>query len=350
MWHAFDLLADIGIVALLFRIGLESHPSALAEKLPRASLIWLGNMAIAGAAGFVAARYLLDFGLIPSLLVATALTATSVGVSISPWEDRGLLQSSDGQLLIDVAELDDIAGVALMAMLLAAVPVLLNGSGSVLPAVGVALGLFAAKLAFFVALCLMFTQFMEARVMSLAARLGDPPDQMLVVVGLGFVIASIAGWLGFPLAVGALFAGLLFSRDPRAIKTEGSFQGVYAFVTPFFFIWIGMQVTLPSLVSGLWIGLALSGAAIAGKVIGTWLPARVVTSPRGALLMSASMVPRAEIAMVIVHQGSLLGPAVVSETLFAGMVLVVLVTCVGPPILLSSWLGRWENEVRNGSA
>ncbi|HKJ88418.1 MAG TPA: cation:proton antiporter, partial [Gammaproteobacteria bacterium] len=116
--YAFGLLADVGITALLFRVGLDSHPGKLMEKLPRASFIWTGDIAVSALAGFAAAFWLLDVSLIPSLILATALTATSLGVAVPPWQEVGALDSPTGQLLVDVGELDDLSGVALMALLL----------------------------------------------------------------------------------------------------------------------------------------------------------------------------------------------------------------------------------------
>ncbi|QBQ55488.1 cation:proton antiporter [Nitrosococcus wardiae] len=84
--YAFAFLADMGVVALLFEVGLKSHPAALAQKLPRASFIWLGDITLSALFGYAGAYYGLRLPLIPSLVVATALTATSVGVSVAAWQ------------------------------------------------------------------------------------------------------------------------------------------------------------------------------------------------------------------------------------------------------------------------
>lgn len=341
---AFRFMADLGVVALLFKVGLESHPQALAAKLPSASLIWIGGVIISAAAGFSASHYLLGMDLVPSLVIATALTATSVGVSVAAWEERNALNSDRGELLVDVAELDDISGIALMALLFAVVPVLLNGGGPFWSTLGGTAVAFIAKFALFILFCLLFARYGERPLTRLAARLREPPERMLVVVGIGFLIAALAGSLGFSLAIGALFAGLVFSKDPEAVKTEKSFQDLYAFLTPFFFISIGLHIDPASLDAGLGIGAVLVLAAVVGKLIGHGLPALLIGGGSGALLIGVSMIPRAEIAMIIMHQGQQLGPEVVPQTAYAGMVIVTMVTCILAPLLLHPLLNRWPQQ------
>lgn len=338
---AFRYMADLGVVALLFKVGLESHPGALVAKLPKATVIWIGDVCLAAGIGFVAAFYLLGLDLVPSLVVATALTATSVGVSVATWDAREALNSDNGQLLVDVAELDDISGIALMALLFAVVPVLLKGDGPLWPLLASNAALFVLKITFFVLLCLVFALYVERHLTRLAARLRQPPERMLVVLGVGFLIAAFAGSLGFSLAIGAMFAGLVFSRDPEAVKTEKSFQDLYAFVTPFFFISIGFNIDPDALIQALQIGAVLTVAALLGKLIGDGLPSWLLIGGSGAALIGASMIPRAEIAMVIMHQGQQLGPEVVPPPVYAGMVMVSGVTCLLAPLVLNPLLKRW---------
>ncbi len=340
--RGFDLLASLGIVALLFKVGLESHPAALAEKLPQATVVWLGNMGLAAAAGFVAAYYVVGLGLVTALVVAVALTATSVGVAVAVWEEAGALDSSNGQLLVDVAELDDISGVALMALLLAVVPLLNGGDGELWGTIGATAAGFLAKFALFAGLCYLFAHYMERSLIRIAARLERLPGRMLTVVGVGMIIAAAAGWLGFSLAIGALFAGLVFSRDPEATKTERSFIDLYEFLTPFFFIGIGLQMEPAALGPALDLGLVLLVAAVLGKVVGAALPALLITGTGSAVILGLSMVPRAEIAMVVVYEARrLLGARGVPDAVYGAMAVVSVGTSVLAPIALRRMFNRW---------
>jgi Kef-type K+ transport system membrane component KefB len=347
--HAFNFLADLGVIALLFRIGLDSHPGALAAKLPNASAVWLGDITGSALLGFLAAWYWLELALIPSLIVTAALTATSVGVSVSAWQENNALNSSNGQLLVDVAELDDVSAVALMALLFALIPVLEQNQGAPWSAVGMAAGGFAAKLILFVGACYLFSRYLEQRLTRFAARLEPAPECMLTVAGVGIVIAAIAAALGFSFAVGALFAGLVFSRDPKAVKTEKSFQDIYAFLTPFFFINIGLHVSPEQLSSGAGLGLMLLLAAAAGKFIGAGSASLFSAGAAGATLIGISMIPRAEIAMIVMHQGRQLGDWAVPDEIYAGMVFVTMASCIAAPLVLQRLLRRWPQRDESGS-
>lgn len=347
-WHflgdaartAFSFLASVGLVVLLFSIGLKSDVRGLVAKLPRASLIWAGNIGASAAAGFVAAFYLLGLDLITSLVIATALTATSVGVSLGAWQEAHALQSSYGETLLDVAELDDISGVALMGLLLAVIPVLQQGDGSLWNTLGWEAAVFFIKLALFGLFCFAFARLIEGRLVRASERIEPGTGVMLIVFAVGLLIAAGAAWLGFTLAIGALFAGLVYSRDPEVEKVEPAIEPLYAFFTPFFFINIGMQVAPSALAQGWDLGLILLGAAVLGKAVGTALPAWWAVGGAGAILMSVSMIPRAEVAMIVMEQGRRLGPDVVPDAVYAAMVLVAIATSIVAPALLRPLLSR----------
>jgi Kef-type K+ transport system membrane component KefB len=220
-----DFLGSVGIVFLLFRVGLESNVRKLAENLRGASFVWVANMTLSGALGFVVAHHGLALELVPSLFVAVAMTATSVGVGVAVWREEGALGSRRGQLFLDVAELDDISAIVLMAVLFAVAPLLRDGQTD---ALALSLGRTSADIVFrlglFVLACAFFARFLEAPLTRLVARLEPAPDRLITVVSVGLVVAAAAGALGFPLAIGAFFGGLAFSRDPEAVKLDAYFD------------------------------------------------------------------------------------------------------------------------------
>lgn len=331
--NAFELLAALGLVALLFRVGLGSDPKRLIDKLPGASLIWLVSIVISGGAGFIAARWI-GFDLVPALVAGVALTATSIGVALPPWQNAGALESKSGALVLDVAELDDISGVVLMALLLAVIPALSAGGAIDWAAVTTTGGGLLASLTAFAAGCYAFAHWVEPPLTRALIQRERGPARLLIVVAVGSLIAALAGMLGFSLAVGALFAGLVFSRAPRRIRRDRAYIVLYDFLSPFFFIGIGLKLDPAALSGALGAGSVLLAAAILGKLIGTVLPARLM-APRGsALVIAMSMVPRAEIAMVILDQAGRYGPAVVPPVLYGAMTLVTLVTCAMTPSLV----------------
>lgn len=339
----FAFLASLGVVVLLFRIGLASHPRRLLSKLPPALLVWAGNVGLAALLGYLAARHALGFGLVPSLVAATALTATSIGVSVPLWQQAGRLDSDAGAVLVDVAELDDISAVLLMALLLALIPALQNGGALAAPLLQ-ASGSLMLRLALLVAFCLLFARYLEPHLAVAMSRWERPPARLLTIVALGAMIAALAGAIGFSLAVGALFAGLIFSRDPQPVWSDRSFTALHDFLVPFFFVGIGLHIDPTALGGALGAGAVLLVAAVAGKYLGAMLPGALVLPARDASALGLSMVPRAEIAMVVLAQGSRLGPAVVPERLYGAMALVTALTCTLAPPLLAHQLAPREDR------
>ncbi len=339
--HGLDTLAAVGLVILLFRVGLESHPQKLIAQLPRASLALLGNIAASSALGYAAARHLLDTEVLPALFVATALSATSVGISLAVWRDQGAVDTDEGALLLDLAELDDLTAVLLLAMLLALAPAVygLSNGGTTLEVVEFSVWLLA-KLATLAALCLAFAHYAEARFTAWLNRFDTFAGSIVPVAGIAFVIAALAELLGFSLAIGGLFAGLAFSRDPKRVRLDRAFETLFRFFVPFFFVGIGLEVAVESLGISLALGGTLLVAAVVAKVVGTALPLVAATGGTGALLLGVSMVPRAEIAMIVMERGRALGDWAVPPELYGAMVFVSLATCLLTPPFVRHLLRR----------
>lgn len=345
--NTVSLLAQLGVFALLFRVGLKSHTDALLAKLPDAALIWVGDVLTNVVVGFLVSRYLLSLPLGTSLVIATAFSATSVAVSVAAWDDLHRLNTSRGQLLLDVAELDDLSGVLLLAIIVVVIPILGGGDGRLWQQVAWTTSTVVVKLALFTGGCYLFAHYVEARFTHLARRLGSSLTALTIaVLGAGLMVAAIAGYLGFSLAIGALFAGLAFSRDPDAVRTEGRFSNFYEFLTPFFFIQIGMQVHPGAVVGSLGLGAVLFVFAVLGKFVGVAGTAWLSMRGRDAAVLGVSMIPRAEIALVVVYQCSLLEHSIVSREVFSAMVLVSVVTSVASPMLLRRMLGRISPRTR----
>lgn len=353
-WHwledgpreVFGFLSTLGVACLLFRVGLQCHLKSLIAQLGRAVWIWLGDFTVSGLIGFGTAYFALGLPLPTSLIIGTALTATSVGVSVSAWQQRGRLQSPTGQLMLDVAELDDISGVIAMSVLFAVLPLLHMDSGDAIgPLLMRTAGWFLIKLTLFATLCYLFSQFVEERLTGLFQRMADSAEPLLLIVAANLLIGSLAELLGLSIAIGAFLAGVMFSRDPEHVRIELSFDTLYWFFTPFFFIGIGLGVDTTQVVPSLMAGSVLCLAGMIGKVLGNGGPAFAFSGGTTAVLLGFSMMPRAEIAMIIVQRGVQLGDWAMPADVYGAMVLVSLVTCMASPLIVHTLLGVWPPPV-----
>ncbi len=344
------MLAELGIVALLFRVGLESDLAGLRRQIGSASIVWIGNIVLSGVPGYFVMSWLLGFDQIPSLIAAVTLTATSIGVSVGMWRQHDALDTSKGQLLTDVAEMDDLSGLALMVLLFAVVPILRDTEGGSGESGGIWTQLLStggwlfAKFVLFAMLCAAFARYVEEPMTHLFEQHATRQETTVFVAGIGITIAGVAAWLGFSAAVGALFAGLAFSRDPESVKLDTGFTGFYHLFTPFFFIGIGLSLDTGAFTSALGVGAALAALAVVGKLLGAGLPALFATGATGAALIGVSMVPRAEITMIIMERGQQLGDWAVPAQLYAAFVLVSAITCLFAPVTLEFMFRRWPDQ------
>ena len=170
------------------------------------------------------------------------------------------------------------------------------------------------------------------------------PDPMVSVTCKSFIIASIAAFLGFSLALGAFFAGLAFSRDPEANKMKRPFETLYDFFSPFFFILLGFKFTMISTFDSVPVILLLLLAAIFGKLLGTYFPSYLMNiSKKGSLALGISMIARAEIAMIIIERGFTLKDSLLTSSLFSDILLVILSTSVITSLILPFFFRNFIN-------
>ncbi|MEZ6186815.1 MAG: cation:proton antiporter [Planctomycetota bacterium] len=334
-------LAEVGVFCLLFRVGLECNPGALLRQLRPVIPVWVADVLTSAVLGYLAARYLLGLDLGAALAVSTALSATSLGVSVVVWEETGRLRSRLGERLIDLAELDDLSAIALLSLLLAALPYLggplpagvEDGLGRVLLERGGALALKAALLGSLIYLLSRFALEPMTRFLWVSER---APDPLVSVVAIGLVVAAVSDALGLSLAVGALFAGLGFGSLGRRVEDEASFLALYDLFTPFFFLGIGVQFNPTLVLECAGWGALLLVAALLGKLLGAGLPFLALEDRHSALLVGVSMLPRAEIALVVAQTTREAG--VLPESGFGGLVFVSASTCLLSPLLLQRLL------------
>jgi Kef-type K+ transport system membrane component KefB len=325
-------LAEIGIIILLFRVGMTSDIRGLREQLPRASWVWLGNVVISGVFAYVAAYYVLALGWLTSMVIAVALMATSVGVTVSMWENEGLLKTRQGETLLDVAELDDLTSIILLTLLFAILPEIRGEGSFALTALGVETVWILLKLALFVGALIAFSLKLEPRITHFLSNRETPQELTVFVVATGIIIAGIAELLGLSVAIGAFFAGLAMGRDDELVRRVVALPALMNFFMPFFFIAVGLQMTPSWSDIFTMTTLVLLLAAIFGKFIGAALPAYFTFGAMGAVCLGVSMIPRAEIALVVMQKA--LHQKLIGGAIFSAVVIVVAITTLMTPAIL----------------
>ena len=176
--------------------------------------------------------------------------------------------------------------------------------------------------------------------MNFFKRIETMREMALTASAIAIIFAGIAELAGFSLAIGAFFGGLIFSRDPTASEMLDAFEAPFELLSPFFFIGIGLHIDPGVVFSALGLGALFFVFAALSKVAANWLPLRILRGPVPALLIGVSMVPRAEITMVIMKHGKAIGEGIISDRVFAAMVFVSLATCILGPMSTAFFLKR----------
>ncbi|HEX2999399.1 MAG TPA: cation:proton antiporter [Armatimonadota bacterium] len=317
-------LSELGVLFLLFLVGLETKPS---------DLLRVGKEALFVAAGGVILPFILAVVLmlsrgetIPtSLFVGAALVATSVGITAQVLERMGVLHALSSRIILGAAVLDDILGLLVLAVV----------SGFARPG-GVdyrQLALTALYAVAFVVFMLFYGGSVVARARPALERLRIGHSLYLAAIALCLFLSVTAGYLGVAAIIGAFLAGVAFSEASEETGLQRRFESLSEFFTPFFLAGIGMQLDVRSLANGsvLRLCILLVLLAIVGKVIGCGLPLRR-RSRRMALQVGVGMVPRGEVGIIVAQLG--LGLGVLRSELFAAVLfMAVATTMVAPPVL-----------------
>ena len=321
--EAVEVFAELGVVFVLFWVGLETRISELREVGRAAASAGVLGVVVPFGAGLGAA---LAFGQSAdtSIFLGAALVATSVGITSAILIELGVLATRPSRTILGAAVIDDI-----LAMVIVAVAVGLAAGGVDVASIVVVLLLAVAFVAFF---ALGGTQVTRRRPQILSSpRFAETPLLPAVLLCLG--LAVLAAQIGLAAIIGAFLAGLIVAETKEQHPIEDEIAPLYAFFPPFFFGYIGTQVDLGVLAELETIALLLGVTALAvvTKFLGALVGARAL-GRRGAAFVGVGMVPRGEVWIIIAGIGRAEG--VIGNRMFAVIVgMSILTTIMVPPAL-----------------
>ena len=320
------LLAEIGVVLLLFEVGLETDLAELLRVGAPAIAVALAGMALPFGGGYALTRAL-GYEAVTAIFVGAALTATSIGITARVLSELGVLKTKEGQIILGAAVIDDVLGLVVLAVVSKIVQ-----SGSLEPAVALKSAVFAIGF------------------LLVALVVGIPLGRWLVgVVGkssvrgmLGAVCVAFAllvAW-GAKMAdsapiVGAFAAGMALAHTNRRHDIDHALKPVVDIFAPLFFVFVGAQVDVrllnpavaenrPALLLGL--GLTLIG------FLGKFAAGFCAWGDVRRSFIGAGMVPRGEVGLIFASLG-LADKALPDRVFVAVLVAVFATTFVAPPLL-----------------
>ena len=322
--ETLEVFAELGVVFLLFWVGLETRLSEMQAVGRVASAVGVFGVVVPFLAGFAAGS---AFGesTETSVFIGAALTATSVGITSAVLLDLGANATTAARTILGAAVIDDI-----MAMVLLAVAVGVAEQGSVdLGSIAVVIGL---AVGFVVFVALGGTR-VAARWPDLlrAPQFSESPLLPAVILCLG--LAALAAEIGLAAIIGAFLAGMVVAESKDRDDVEQEVAPLYAFFPPFFFVFIGLSVDLDSLTDG-GVLLALAGVTVLAavtKLVPAWIAARPL-GRRDARVVGIGMIPRGEVGIIVAGIGAAEG--VIEPDLFAVIVgMSILTTLLTPQAL-----------------
>lgn len=351
-----DGLARLGVIVLLFEVGLESTVKGML-KVGTSSFV----VAILG----IVAPFLFGFGVswifireIPPqiaasmpagfsihyihLFIGCVLCATSVGITARVFQDLGRLHTREAQIILGAAVIDDILGLIVLAVVSSIVSAAELGqsvqAGSIFKLIGIAV--------LFLGGALTAGVFLIPKIMKLLAKLRTAGIMLISALCLAFFLSYLADVAGLAAIVGAFAAGLLlekvhFQGFREDIDIFDLIKPVATFLVPIFFVLMGIQVRLESFanLSVLGIAAGLTVAAIIGKQLCAY---GALGKGLNRTSIGIGMIPRGEVGLIFASIGRNL--KVVDSATFSAIVIMVIVTTLVTPPLLKVSLTHWDRK------
>ena len=322
-----DVLAEIGVVLLLFSVGLETRLEDLKKVGKVAFLVGVLGVVVPFGMGTLWAHGS-GFSWDKSLFVAAAFVATSAGITARVLQELHALQRIESKVILGAAVIDDI-----LAMLLLGVVVSLQGGGGFDPTH--LLMVLAGAIGYIAVIGWGGTRVMRWNSTWLD-KPRDPHSPLMIVLAMCLGLAYLSTLFGLAAIIGAFLAGMIASETQQRHALEKQMMPLLALLTPFFFVVTGSKIDLHELANAdaLIMLAVITVIAIVSKLVGGWLGS-LSLGKRSAIIIGFGMVPRGEVGVVIASLG--LAAGVFNNRIYAIIVAMSLLTAmVTPPVL--AWL------------
>ncbi len=342
--EVFEVLKELGVIFLLFSVGLETPFSAIRKVGKTAMFVAVFGVILPFIVG-----YLLMIGALgpekqlEALFVGASMVATSVGITARVIRDMNLMHTVESRVIIGAAVIDDILGMIVLAIVVG-----IAGGGSLdifqVAVVAIEAVLFVLAIIFIGSLVLpkVLKKRDDRKVTQVCTAERRPkgisPLPLALIVC--FALSSISSFLGLAAIIGAFLAGMAFAEFKDRWPCEEKMEPIVEFLTPFFFVFVGIAVDLEAFgeLGVLMMAATITVFAIITKFIGCGLGARSLGG-KSAAIVGVGMVPRGEVGLIVASIGlGMLDPetglSIIEPGLYNAIVFMSLVTTlVAPPLL-----------------
>ena len=324
-----SVLAELGVIILLFEIGLESDIRQLKEVGPQAVVVACVGVAVPFAAGTAGLMSIFHVPAIPAIFAGAALTATSIGITSKVLSELGQLKSKEGQIIVGAAVIDDVLGIIVLAVVAS-----LAKTGEI--DVTNVIYLIISATAFLLG-SILLGGFFNKGFVSIVEKLKTRGNIIIPAFIFAFFMAFIGSAIHLEAILGAFAAGLVLDETDARNELDELIKPISDLFVPIFFVTVGARADLgvlnpavPENRAGLLIAVFLVAVAIVGKLVTGWAAFGQPGINRWAI--GVGMIPRGEVGLVFAGIGSASG--VLSKPLEVSIIImVILTTFLAPPFL-----------------
>jgi len=330
-----SLLSDIGVIVLLFEVGLESNLVELLSVGPQALIVATVGVIVPFALGTLGLIYGFSIPLIPAVFAGAALTATSIGITAKVLGDMGQLKTTEGQIIIGAAVVDDIFGIVILAVVASLIKTGQVRFDSIIYLMLIAVVFLVGA----IVVGRIFTRFIVAIVDRMQTR-----GQLLIpALIFAFLLAYIAHRVGLETIIGSFAAGLVLAETDKGEELRQLVAPVVDLIVPIFFVCVGAKTDLGALNfsdrEGLILAIFLVLVAIIGKLatsVSLW------NTSLNKLAVGVGMIPRGEVGLVFASIGS--ATDLVPDSIIAAIIMMIITTTFITPSWLRLVLKKSEQE------
>jgi Kef-type K+ transport system membrane component KefB len=324
------LLKELGVIILLFEIGLETDLKKLLKVGGASTVVAVVGVVAPFALGYAVCRAMGQDNIV-SIFAGAALTATSVGITARVLSDLGRLQDPEGQVILGAAIIDDIVGLVILAVVSGMVSGAQVSALSVATTTGIAFG--------FLIVTLLLGRLLVPWLAQVMKHMNLPGTATILALVAALGLAWLADTAGSALIIGAFAAGLLLRELPQHEEIEHGVASLGHFFVPIFFVAVGAQVDMrafnpliPEARPILMLGGLLVVAALIGKFVAGYAPFWMRINKK---VIGVGMIPRGEVGLIFAQKG--LDSEAFDQAMFSAIALMVIVTTfIAPPLL--KWL------------
>jgi Kef-type K+ transport system membrane component KefB len=340
--EVISVLSELGVIILLFEIGLESDLRELKKVGYQAAIVAVVGVVAPFVGGTAGLMLIFHVQAIPAIFAGAALTATSIGITSKVLSELGHLKSKEGQIIVGAAVIDDVLGIIVLAVVASLAK---TGEVNVLNVIYLIISATVFLLG-----AIFLGNFFNKSFVAIADRLQTRGKLVIPAFTFAFLMAFLANAIQLEAILGAFAAGLVLDETDKRKELDKQVIPIADILVPIFFVSVGAKADLgvlnpavPANREGLIIATFLILIAIVGKLITGW---SVFGQPGiNRVAIGVGMIPRGEVGLVFAGIGSASG--VLDKPLEAAIIIMVILTTFLAPPLLRIAFNKPEGQVES---